>query len=58
MRRLKRSILRHRAEKKGVKPSLYVFRMWDRIQTRKVGPHVRAVNRMHGTKTKRQWKAA
>lgn len=58
MRRLKRSILRHRAEKRGIKPSLYVMEAWKKIQKRKVGAHQRAVNVMHGTKTKRQWKAA
>lgn len=58
MRRLKRAILRHRGEKLGVKPSRYVSRMWDRLQTRRVGPHVRALNRRHGTKTKKQWHAA
>ena len=58
MRRLKRSILRHEAERKGVKPSRYVFTMWNRIQTKKVGPHERARNRLRGTKTKRQWRAA
>ena len=58
MRRLKRAILRHRAEKKGVKPSRYVFTMWDRIQRKKVGPRERARNRRRGTKTKRQWRAA
>lgn len=58
MRRLKRAILRHRAEKKGVKPSRYVFNAWDRIQTKKVGAHERARNRLRGTKTKRQWRAA
>ena len=50
MRRLKRAILRHRAERKGVKPSLYVMRAWDKIQVRAVGAHRRAVNVWHGTK--------
>ena len=50
MRRLKRSILRHRGEKKGVKPSLYVLAKWDRLQTRKVGKSMREANRRHGTK--------
>ncbi len=58
MRKMKRSILRHRAEKLGVKPSLYVSRVWDRLQTRKVGGHVRALNRLHGTKPKRRWRLA
>lgn len=58
MRRLKRAILHHRAEKMGVKPSLYVRSMWDRIQKKKVRAHKRAVNQQHGRKTKRQWKAA
>lgn len=58
MRKMKRSILRHRAEKLGVKPSLYVSRVWDRLQTRKVGGHVRALNRLHGTKPKKHWNFA
>lgn len=58
MRRMKRSILRHRAERKGVKPSLYVATVWDKIQVRKIGAHQRAVNVMHGSKSKRQWMAA
>ncbi len=55
---MKRGILRHRAEKLGVKPSRYVRHAWDKIQTHEVGAHQRAVNVMHGTKTKRQWTAA
>ena len=58
MRRLKRSILRHRAERRGVKPSRYVHDVWDRIQIRKVGANLRAHNKQYGTKPKRRRRAA
>ncbi len=58
MRRMKRSILRHRAEKKGVKPSRYVMTMWDKLQKRKVGAARRRANKAHGALPKRKWKNA
>lgn len=58
MRKMKRSILRHRAEKLGVKPSLYVLRAWERLQKRKVGAAAREVNKHHGTKPKKRWRLA
>lgn len=55
---MKRSILRHRAEKKGVKPSRYVMTMWDKLQKRKVGAARRRANKAHGALPKRKWKNA
>lgn len=46
-----------RAEALGVKPSVYVNRMWDRFQIRRYGNHVRAINQLRGTKPKRKWSA-
>lgn len=57
MRKMKRNILRMRAEALGVKPSVYVNRMWDRFQIRRYGNHVRAINHLRGTKPKRKWSA-
>lgn len=58
MRRLKRGILRHRAEQKGVKPSRYVAAAWHKLQVAKVGEAMRKRNKEHGTKPKRRWKPA
>lgn len=55
MRRLMRSILRSRAEKKGVKPSRYVAKMWNRYEVRKLGQAERDLNVRRGTKPKRLW---
>lgn len=57
MRRLKRNILRLRAEALGVKPSAYVNKMWDQYQRRLRGPGARYANQARGTKPKRKWSA-
>lgn len=57
MRRLKRNILRLRAEALGVKPSAYVNKMWDRYQRRLRGPGARYANQSRGTRPKRKWSA-
>lgn len=56
MRRLKRNILRLRAEALGVKPSVYVNKMWDQYQRRLRGAG-RAINQARGTRPKRKWSA-
>ena len=56
VRRLKRNILRLRAEALGVKPSAYVNKMWDRYQRRLRGAG-RAINQARGTRPKRKWSA-
>lgn len=56
MRRYKRAILRHRAEKLGVKASRYVREAWDKLQRKAVGTQ-RGVNVAHGTKPKRLWRS-
>ena len=57
MRRYKRAILRHRAEKRGAKASRYVREAWDRLQRKKLGDAERLHNVAHGTKPKRLWRS-
>lgn len=58
MRRLKRAILRHQAERKGVKPSAYVNNMWRRIQAKRYGEKLAKRFLARGTKPKRKWRNA
>lgn len=58
MRKMKRSILRAYAERKGIKPSSYVYETWDKYQIRKFGWSVRRANQWHGTRPKRKWRVA
>lgn len=58
MRRIKRSMLRAYAERKGIKPSSFVAETWDKYQIRKLGWAVRRANQRHGTRPKRKWRAA
>lgn len=58
MRRIKRSMLRASAERKGIKPSSFVSETWDKYQIRKFGLSVRRSNQRHGTRPKRNWRAA
>ena len=58
MRRIKRSMLRAYAERKGIKTSSYVAEAWDKYQIRKFGLSVRRANQRHGTRPKRKWRAA
>ena len=50
-----REILRRQGERKGLKPSRYVARMWNRYETKKLGEKQRKANVAHGTKPKRLW---
>ena len=56
MRKLLRSILRHNAEKIGVKPSLYVWSEFNKYQIKKYGKNVRRDNRIKGTRKRKTWK--
>ena len=55
MRKHMREILRRQGERKGLKPSRYVARMWNRYETKKLGEKQRKANVAHGTKPKRLW---
>lgn len=55
MRKYKRAILRHLAEKRGVKASKFVYFEWDRLQRKAVGAATRNLNVLHGTKPKSLW---
>lgn len=58
MRRIRRSILRHEAERQNVKPSAYVNTMWRRIQTKRYGEKLTKRFLARGTKPKRKWRNA
>lgn len=58
MRRIKRSILRAYAERKGIKTSSFVAETWDKYQIREFGLSVRRANQRHGTRPKHKWRAA
>lgn len=55
MRRLKRAILRHQAERKGVKPSAYVWARWRKIQKKRYGEKQASNFLARGTRRKRNW---
>ena len=55
MRRLKRAILRHQAERKGVKPSAYVWARWRKIQKKRYGEKQASNFLGRGTRRKRNW---
>jgi hypothetical protein len=55
VRKYKRAILRHLAEKRGVKASKFVYFAWDKLQRKAVGESKRYMNVRHGTKPKRLW---
>ena len=55
MRRLKRAILRHRAEKKGLKPSRYVREIWHKLQEKRYGKKMARIFQGRGTRKKRNW---
>ena len=57
MRKHIRSILRHSAEKHGIKPSKHVSAAWDDFQIRKVGYTRRRVNQAKGTAPKNKWRS-
>lgn len=54
MRRIRRSILRREAERKGVKPSAYVNTMWRRVQTKRYGEKLAKRFLARGAKPKRK----
>ena len=55
MRSHMRELLRRQGERRGVKPSRYVYQAWDAIQRRRLGPGLRARNVGRGTRPKRRW---
>ena len=50
--------MRHEAEKKGFKASMFVSIQWDRYQRRKVGSKKRSINQAKGTLPRRKWSIA
>ena len=55
-RKFIRNKMRHAAEKKGVKASIWVRHEWDRYQQKKVGAMKRSINKAKGTLPRRKWK--
>lgn len=51
-----RAMLRGEAERKGVKPSKWVNRNFDRLQIKKHGLEKREINKAIGTHPRRRWK--
>lgn len=56
MRKIIRNKLRAEARRKGVKPSLYVAREFDRFQVDKYGHIVRRINQAKGTHKRKTWR--
>lgn len=57
MRKYVRGMLKEKARKEGVKPSAYVNKEFDRMQTKKYGITNRLKNRAKGTKTRSKWRS-
>ena len=55
MRKYYRYMLRHQAEKNGIKPSKYVAFGWNQFQEHRVGYITRQRNIAHGTHPKNRW---
>ena len=56
MRKFIRKMLRGKAEKMGVRPSLYVRSEFDRRQAKKYGRIARRINQAKGTHIRRTWR--
>lgn len=55
-RKIIRNKIRRQAELLGVKPSKLVHNGFDRLQIKKYGATVRAINQAKGTHKRRTWK--
>lgn len=51
-----RNIMRAAAERRGIKASRFVNREFDRLQRKKYGATVRAINKAKGTHKRAAWK--
>ena len=56
-RKIIRNMFRAEGERKGVKPSRYMSREFDRYQRDKYSPIVRAINRCKATHKRSTWRA-